>query len=613
MLNSFINNGVKIYSLSSGQFNPNTSKIGEKKKQNGKKKGDYQGIEILNDLEFSEKSDQIKISADGRYICISGMYPPQVGIYDTLQMSIKERRHFDEEIVDMEFLTTNYEKIVFLQKCRNIEFHKAGGKYYKMRIPKEGRKLTYHRETANLYICTSSEEILNLNLHKGCFETSLQTQNESNNFFCKNPELPLYASGGSNGILEMWDMRTKGKITFLKMNGINGSGSGSGSISGNINGSYENNENYNYNGKTSLGIEDSVCDVGELTSCCFSTNGLQIAVGTIKGQVYVYDIRHNRPIFIKDHCNDKPINKIEFLKINNSINNTNSNSTTYNNNNNNNMYRKYREEKNGFDIDVDFDIENNFYNSSECIASCDESGIQIYSEKKNIVVLQLVNYEDNDNSRNKKRVNRLLNNDSINISSFTFYPNSGLCLIPCDNSKVFVYFVPLIGMAPKWCSFLDSITEELEDRENRTSTNYDSYTNDNMLQNEYVFITNEQVDQLNINHLKGTKNLISYLHGYFIPAKVYSDIKSVVDKNSVDDMKKKMIQKQMEQKQRMRIPEKGNITNADYATELLNKISKKKQKKEKVLFEAEQLFKDDRFQKLFSDPDYNVEHIKLEK
>lgn len=607
MLNSFINNGIKIYSLSSGQFDPNVSKIGEKKNRNGKKKGDYQGIEILNDLEFSEKSDQIKISDDGRYICISGMYPPQVGIYDTLQMSIKERRHFDEEIVDMEFLTTNYEKIVFLQKCRNIEFHKPGGKYFKMRIPKEGRKLTYHRETANLYICTSSEEILNLNLHKGCFETSLHTQNESNNFFCKNPELPLYASGGSNGILEMWDMRTKGKITFLKMNGI--SGGISGGISNGISGTYGYNENSNSIEKTSYGIADCEYDVGELTSCCFSANGLQIAVGTIKGQVYVYDIRHNRPIFIKDHCNDKPINKIEFLKINNSNNNNSSNSYSYSNNRNrnNNIYMNNQEKNN------EFDVENNFYNSSECIASCDESCIQIYSEKKNIVILQLVNYENNDSSRNKRKVNRLLNNDSINISSFTFYPNSGLCLIPCDNSKVFVYFVPLIGMAPKWCSFLDSITGELEDKENRISTSYDSYTNDSMLNNEYVFITNEQVDQLNINHLKGTKNLIAYLHGYFIPAKVYSDIKSVVDKNSFNDMKKKMIQKQMEQKQKMRIPEKGSITNAAYATELLNKISKKKQKKEKVLFEAEQLFKDDRFQKLFSDPDYNVEHIKLDR
>lgn len=585
MLNSFINNGIKIYSLTSGRFDPSvSSKLGDKQNRNPKKRETNKGIEILNDLEFSEKSDHIKVSDDGRYICISGMYPPQVGIYDTLQMSIKERRHFDEEIVDMEFLTKNYEKIVFLQKCRNIEFHKAGGKYHKMKIPKEGRRLTYHRESANLYICTSNEEILNLNLHKGCFESSLCTQNESNNFFCKNPELPLYASGGSSGILEMWDMRTKGKLTFLKIKGKD--------------------VDTKHNGGSSTYDDDDENDVGELTSCCFSKNGLQVAVGTAKGLVYVYDIRHNYPIFVKDHCNDMPINKIEFLKANNSSNSINSN-VNYNSNRHVNMYNTNQQ------MDNKIDIENNTYRYHECIASCDGRGIEIYSENKNIVSLQLINYE-NDNKNNRKR-NRLLNNDSINVNSFTFYPNSGLCLIPCDSTKVFIYFIPFIGVAPKWCSFLENITEELEDQETRGPTTSENYTNDSLLNNEYVFITNDQVDQLNINHLKGTKNLISYLHGYYMPVKVYSNIKSVMNKNSFADIKKKMIQKEMEEKQKMRIPEKRPITNAHYASELLTKMSNQKKKKEKNSFQPEQLFKDDRFQKLFLDPDYTVEQIKLDK
>ena len=35
------------------------------------------------------------------------------------------------------------------------------------------------------------------------------------------------------------------------------------------------------------------------------------------------------------------------------------------------------------------------------------------------------------------------------------------------------YFVPALGPAPKWCSFLESLTEEMEERGNPTV--YDDY------------------------------------------------------------------------------------------------------------------------------------------
>ncbi|GAW79019.1 hypothetical protein, conserved [Plasmodium gonderi] len=582
MIKSFINNGIKIYSLTSGKVSPEGRGIGglgngggesntkkKKKKKSGNVGSSENSVEILHDLEFSQKSEQIKVSEDGRYLCISGMYPPQVGLYDTKEMSIKHRRHFDEEVINFEFLSNNYEKLVFLCKNRHIEFHNAAGKYYKMRIPKEGRNLMYNKENCNLYICSSFDDIYILNLQKGCFESSLRSKNEHNNFICKNMQLPIIATGGSNGILEIWDERVKKSINCLDIH-----------------------------------------EMEELTDCAFSESGLKLAVGTEKGIVKLFDIRHSKPLFVKDHCNDLPIKKIEFINTNKR---TSGSAEKY-------SYTSltHRFDKNESNRNSDYAGGRNI-TSNEWVASADSNCIKIYNEnEQNLLSFHVINFEsENSRNRNKNKktnVFKLLNNDTVNINSFTFYKNSGLCFIPCDMQNVSLYFIPYIGIAPQWCNFLDNITEELEEKERYYNSNEkdDEYhTNANNLFDDYVFVTNEQVEQLNIGHLRGTSNLISYLHGYYIPTKIYADIKSVVEANNLNQVKKAIVQKRLEKKQQMRIPDKNVLINKDYVDKLLNRVNKKIDKKQKALIDAEELLKDERFNKLFYDPEYMVETVDL--
>lgn len=37
--------------------------------------------------------------------------------------------------------------------------------------------------------------------------------------------------------------------------------------------------------------------------------------------------------------------------------------------------------------------------------------------------------------------------------------------------KILTYYIPSLGPAPKWCSFLDHITEELEESKENTGIN----------------------------------------------------------------------------------------------------------------------------------------------
>ncbi len=50
---------------------------------------------------------------------------------------------------------------------------------------------------------------------------------------------------------------------------------------------------------------------------------------------------------------------------------------------------------------------------------------------------------------------------------------SGLIVAGCDAPRLAAYFVPALGPAPRWCSFLEGLTEELE--ESAAATIYDDY------------------------------------------------------------------------------------------------------------------------------------------
>ena len=52
-----------------------------------------------------------------------------------------------------------------------------------------------------------------------------------------------------------------------------------------------------------------------------------------------------------------------------------------------------------------------------------------------------------------------------------------------------MFYVPSIGPAPRWASFLDSLTEELE--ESSTATVYD----------DYKFVTLQELQDLGLDHL----------------------------------------------------------------------------------------------------------------
>ena len=124
------------------------------------------------------------------------------------------------------------------------------------------------------------------------------------------------------------------------------------------------------------------------------------------------------------------------------------------------------------------------------------------------------------------------------------YEGSGLIFMSNEQPKMQVHYIPTLGPAPKWCSFLDNITEEIE--ENAVSAIYD----------DYKFITKDELTDLGmyagkilkinswnksisenfnldiflfsgLDHLVGSSLLRAYMHGYFMDARLYRKAHSI--------------------------------------------------------------------------------------
>ena len=114
-------------------------------------------------------------------------------------------------------LSTDYSKIALLCEDRNIEIHAQYGKHFKIRIPRYGREMAYHKQSCDLFTMGSSNEIYRLNLFKGQFMQPFLSTSPEINCCSINSQLDILATGGLKGVIEMWDLRDKEKVSELPL------------------------------------------------------------------------------------------------------------------------------------------------------------------------------------------------------------------------------------------------------------------------------------------------------------------------------------------------------------------------------------------------------------
>lgn len=469
--------------------------IAKKRKRSLKHDLEYQTrIELIQDFEFSEASNKIKVTPDGQHAMATGTYKPQIHVYDFANLSLKFERHTDAENVDFEIVSNDWTKSIHLQNDRSIEFHNKGGIHYSTRIPKFGRSIAYNHVNCDLYVAAAGNEIYRLNLDQGKYLNPFQLElNEERGSGAThvsfNKVNGLLAAGLEDGTVEFWDSRARARVAKLALPETH----------------YTTSQPY------------------EISTTTFKNDGLGFACGTSHGYTYLYDLRSSVPTLVKDQ---------------------------------------------GYG----FDIKKIIYLNQDKFLATDKRIAKIYHNDSGKLYASM--------------------EPSVDINDIEYLPETGMFFTANEGIQMHTYYIPNLGPAPRWASFLDSVTEELEEKPSETI-----YSN-------YRFITRDDVSKLNISHLVGTKVLRSYMHGFFINTELYDKVNLIANPNSYRDQRDREIKKRIEKERESRIRSTGAITNTKIKVnkDLVDKLAKKSGNEE-----TEKIVNDDRFKEMFENPEFQID------
>ncbi|ANB13264.1 Enp2p [Sugiyamaella lignohabitans] len=466
--------------------------LARKRKRALKEDADYSSrVELIQDFQFEEASNKIKVSRDGQFCMATGTYKPQIHVYDFEQLSLKFDRHTDAENVDFLMISDDWTKSIHLQNDRSIEFHAQGGIHTRSRIPKFGRAMCYDTNTCDLYIGASGNEVYRLNIDQGRFLAPFEVDADGVNCLERNPCHGLLGFGIEDGTVEFWDPRSRHRVGSLDIGG-GGFGLGSGA-----------------------------------TALAFHRDGLKVACGNYEGNTLLFDLRSSQRTLIKDQGYGFPIKNIEY-------------------------------------IDTD--------SVSDKILTADKRIAKIWDTNTGEAFTSM--------------------EPTVDINDVAHIPNTGMFFFANEGIPMHTYYIPAIGPAPKWCSFLDSITEELEEKP-ATSV----YEN-------YKFVTRKELAALSLGHLIGSNIVKSYMHGYFVDQRLYEQAKLITDPFAYRDYREREVKKKIDQERESRIRTTGAAAAAAKV-----KVNKKLASEIAEQGEGEV---DDRFKAIFEDPEFHIDEESFE-
>ncbi|KAF3936889.1 hypothetical protein ABW19_dt0206132 [Dactylella cylindrospora] len=304
-----------------------------------------------------------------------------------------------------------------------------------------------------------------------------------------------------------------------------------------------------------------------ITALAFDPTGLQLATGTSEGLIRLYDLRSPVPLLTKDQGYSFPIKNIIYLPP--------------------------------------------IHSESETkILSADKRIIKIWNPSDGSPWTSI--------------------EPTVDINDVAHVKGTGMLFTANEGPDMHTFFIPELGPAPKWCSFLDNVTEEMEESiisgvsGEVTATTYDNYK----------FLTKPQLEQLSLSHLVGSSVLRPYMHGYFVKQELYEQARLIANPWGWEEQRKKMIQERIEKEREGRIRASGKKVNSKVKVnqklaerlakleEKLDRRAARKAEKEKEkaaengesdseeeekVEEKGDIMADPRFKDLWMNPDFEVD------
>jgi len=570
-------NGVSIYCLSAGPSLPEW--LGERARRNLSKNDEAirRRIELIQDFQMPASSSKLVQSNDGRYIMAAGTYPPRIRCFDLHELTMKFERYVNSEVMDMVMLGDDYGKLAMLHEDRTISFHANYGAHESIRIPTFGRAMAYEPTTCELLVASKGNRIFRVNLEEGRFSEpwTYNNMNEkqqedsiSTSCISVNQAYPIAAVGCDDGLVRFWDNRTPDTLRPMLKLDVKRATRGYGyAVEGN-------------NNLTPLQQRN----LNEVTAVDYDSTGMFMAAGTAGGLVALYDVRSSKPLHIQEHKHGFPINTLRF------------------------------------------------HSSSGMILSSDEKLVKVWRYKSASSTSRGAPIDEPTQSSKHEPSNTNEMNDAGSIGSVRVNietsgsighfivagdetdprgDKSGVILCATtDQPKMESFYVPALGVAPRWCSFLENITEELEERDlSRADGSSIQKDGEEAVYENYKFVSRDDLEQLGVSHLIGTPLLRGYMHGFFMDINLYNRVKAVANPFEYEEYRKKKIKERLDAKRASRISTKSTdqsraAVNPELAERLQAKAGTSTTKSAKA---ARQVLSDERFGSLFSNPDYQID------
>lgn len=260
----------------------------------------------------------------------------------------------------------------------------------------------------------------------------------------------------------------------------------------------------------------------EITALEFHRSGLNIATGNSNGIVQLYDLRSPVPLLTKDQGYGYPIQTLKYLTP------TARSASAV---------------------------------QSEKIMSADKRIIKIWEKESGDPWTSV--------------------EPAVDLNHVEWCPDSGMLLTANEGRQQHSFFIPQLGPAPKWCSFLDNLVEEMaEDAEDPGA--YASNNTTGAVYDNFKFLSTAQLRELNLDHLVGTTNLMRpYMHGYFVAQKLYEQAKLISNPEIFEEQRAKTIQEKINKERESRIRGTKKAVKVKVNRHLAEKLAAKEEANEK--------------------------------
>ncbi|KAI9717442.1 MAG: hypothetical protein M1828_007204 [Chrysothrix sp. TS-e1954] len=516
---------VPVYTISgSSTARPLPEHLVRQRRRSQKKDPEHANrVELLQDFEFEESSSCIRISEDGEWVVSTGTYKPQIHVHYLPHLSLSFSRHTDSLNETFQLLSSDYSKSIHLQSDRRIDIHTAGGRHDWVRIPRYGRDLQWSKQSTEALVPAVGVDA-----------------DGNGEVFRLNLELGRFLKSYAVGV--GGDDTTTNGSTALQ-GGVN-----AGAV--NVAAVAQDSHNLLAFG-TSLGTVEfhdprSRSRAGillptasntvssnpfapghaEISALQFHPQGLTFASGNSQGLIHLYDLRSPVPLLRKDQGYGFPIQTLTFLTSSSSSNRT------------------------------------SHLSSDPKILSADKRIIKIWDAASGAPWTSV--------------------EPAVDLHSVAWFPSSGMLLTANEGREQHSFFVPQLGPAPKWCSFLDNIVEEMAEDANDPSAYSGGAHQAGEVYDNYKFVTLPQLKALSLDHLVGKTGLLRpYMHGYFIDQNLYTEAQLISQPDLWQDARQKRIKERIEKERQSRIRGTDKkVVNVKVNKSLADRIQQQEAKRE---------------------------------